>query len=87
MVCEGERHADDEIVAALGASLKTIARVRKRFVIEGLESAIDRRPQLARPDKIMVKGNMNDDLASGFLSSYTGFLVRGIRPRGVGPGA
>jgi transposase len=47
----GAGHSDDEIVAALGTSLKTIARVRKRFVDEGPEAAIDHRPQPARPDK------------------------------------
>ena len=58
----GEGHADDEIVTALGTSLKTIARVRKRFVVEGLEAAIDHRPQPARPDKIKIKGNVEQKL-------------------------
>jgi hypothetical protein len=58
----GEDHADDEIVRALGTSLKTIARVRKRFVVEGLEAAIDHRPQPARPDKIKIKGNVEQKL-------------------------
>ena len=40
----GEGYADDEIVTALGTSLKTIARVRRRFVVEGLEAAVDHRP-------------------------------------------
>jgi Homeodomain-like domain len=43
--------ADDEIVTALGTSFKTIARVQKRFVVAGLEAAMDHRPQPARPDK------------------------------------
>jgi transposase len=58
----GEGHADDEIVTSLGTSLKTIARVRKRFVVEGLEAAIDHRPQPARPDKIKIKGNVEQKL-------------------------
>jgi hypothetical protein len=58
----GEGHPDDEIVAAIGTGLKTIARVRKRFVIEGLEAAIDHRPQPARPDKIKIKGNTEHKL-------------------------
>ena len=58
----GAGHADDEIVTALGTSLKTIARVRKRFVIEGLEAALDHRPQPARPDKIKIKGNVEQKL-------------------------
>jgi transposase len=58
----GEGYADDEIVTALSTSLKTIARVRKRFVVEGLEAAIDHRPQPARPDKIKIKGNVEEKL-------------------------
>jgi transposase len=58
----GEGHADDEIVIALGARLKTIARVRRRFVTEGVEAAIDHRPQPARPDKIKVKGDVEQEL-------------------------
>jgi transposase len=58
----GEGHSDDEIVTALGTSLKTIARVRKRFVIDGLEAAIDHRPQPPRPDKIKIKGNVEQKL-------------------------
>ena len=58
----GAGHSDDEIVTALGTSLKTIARVRKRFVIEGIEAAIDHRPQPARPDKIKIKGNIEQKL-------------------------
>src|SRR6516165_7284122 len=58
----GAGHSDDEIVTALCTSLKTIARVRKRFVIEGLEPAIDHKPQPARPDKIKIKGNIEQKL-------------------------
>jgi Homeodomain-like domain len=55
-------HCDDEIVTSLGTSLKTIARVRKGFVIKGLEAAIDHRPQPARPDKVKIKGNIQQKL-------------------------
>jgi transposase len=58
----GVGHSDDEIATALDTSLKTIARVRKRFVIEGLEAAIDHRPQPARPDKIKIKGDIEQKL-------------------------
>ena len=57
-----EGHSDDEIVTALDTSLRTIARVRKRFVIEGLEAAIDHKPQPARPDKIKIKGDVEQKL-------------------------
>ena len=59
---QGEGHSDDDIVTALGAGLKTVARVRKRFVIEGVNAAIDHRPQPARPDKIKIKGNVEQKL-------------------------
>ena len=39
--------SDDEIVAALGAGTRTIARVRKRFVTEGFLVALDHKPQPA----------------------------------------
>jgi hypothetical protein len=42
--------------------LRTIARIRRRFVIEGPEAAIDHRPQPARPDKIKIKGNIEQKL-------------------------
>jgi transposase len=58
----GAGHSDDEIVTALGTSLKTIARVRKRFIIEGLEATLDHRPQPARLDKIKIKGNIEQKL-------------------------
>ena len=48
----GEDCSDDEIVAALGAGTRTIARVRKRFVTEGFQAAIDHKPQPPRPNKI-----------------------------------
>ena len=36
---------DDEIIVALGISRQTIERVRKRFVLEGLEKALNPRPR------------------------------------------
>jgi len=54
--------SDDEIVAALGAGTRTIARVRKRFVTEGFLVALDHKPQPPRPDKIKIKGNIEQKL-------------------------
>jgi len=59
---QGDGHGDDDIVIALGASLNTVARVRKRFVIEGVNAAIDHRPQPVRPDKIKIKGDIEQKL-------------------------
>ena len=58
----GVGHTDEDIVAALGVSPRTVARVRKRFVTEGLEAALDHRPQPARPDKIKIKGDVEQKL-------------------------
>jgi transposase len=58
----GEVHRDEDIVTALGVSLRTIARVRKRFVTEGIEAALDPRPRPARPDKIKIKGDVEQKL-------------------------
>jgi transposase len=58
----GEGTCDEDIVAALSTSLRTIARVRKRFVTEGIEAALDPRPRPARPDKIKIKGSVEQKL-------------------------
>ena len=54
--------SDEEIVSALGTSLRTVERVRKRFVTEGFEAAIDHKPQPPRPDKIKIKGDIEQKL-------------------------
>jgi Homeodomain-like domain len=53
---------DEEIVEALGVSLRTVERVRKRLVTEGFEAAIDHRPQPPRPDKIKIRGGLEQKL-------------------------
>jgi hypothetical protein len=53
----GEEHADEAIVTALGASPKTVARVRKRLVTEGIEAALTPRPPPLRPGKSKMKGD------------------------------
>ena len=58
----GQGHCDEEIVAALSASLRTIARVRKRFVTEGIVAALDPKPRPARPDKVKIKGDVEQKL-------------------------
>ena len=58
----GQACSDAEITSALGTSLRTIERLRKRFVTEGLEAALDHRPQPPRPDKIKIKGDLEQRL-------------------------
>src|SRR5262249_7447796 len=59
---EGGESPDEEIVAALGTSPRTVARVRKRLVTEGFQAALDHRPQPARPDKIKIRGHVDQRL-------------------------
>ena len=58
----GDDRPDEEIIEALGASPRTIARVRRRFVTEGIQAAIDRGPQPPRPDKIKIRGDIEQRL-------------------------
>ena len=58
----GGEQSDDQIVDALGVGLCTIGRVRKRLVTEGFLTALDHKPQPPRPDKIKIKGNVEQKL-------------------------
>ena len=57
-----DERSDEQIVAALGTSPRTVARVRKRLVTEGFLAALDHRPQPARPDKIKIRGDVEQKL-------------------------
>src|SRR5262245_20254875 len=61
-VTNGPGHSDDAIVAALGVGPRTIARVRQQFVTQGLEAAVSRKNQPPRPDKIKIKGDLEQAL-------------------------
>jgi hypothetical protein len=58
----GHERPDEEIVSALGIGLRTVERVRKRLVTEGLTAALDHKPQPLRPDKIKIKGDIESKL-------------------------
>ena len=58
----GPIRSDDDIVTALGIGPRTVARVRQRFVTEGFLAALDHKPQPPRPDKIKVKGDVEQQL-------------------------
>lgn len=62
LLADGEDRLDEEIVSALGVSLRTVERVRRRLVTEGLEAAIDHKPQPPRPDKIKIRGDLEQKL-------------------------
>jgi len=58
----GNGHPDEGIVPALGIGLRTVERVRKRLVTEGFHAALDHKPQPPRPDKIKIRGDLEQKL-------------------------
>jgi len=58
----GNERPDEQIVASLGTSLRTVSRVRQQLVTEGVDIAILRRRQPLRPDKIKIKGDVEQRL-------------------------
>jgi len=58
----GAEHSDEEIVAALRVGLCTVGRVRQRLVTQGLPAALNPRAQPQRPDKIKIKGDVEQAL-------------------------
>jgi transposase len=73
---EGENRqgaTDEAIIEALDVGARTVSRVRKKFVTEGLEPAINPRPQPARPAQVKI-----DDLVEKELLA----LVQSDPPEG-----
>lgn len=58
----GKERPDEEIVAALGVSPRTVSRVRHQLVTQGIEVALLRRQQPLRPDKVKIKGDVEQRL-------------------------
>ena len=58
----GDERSDDEILAALNTSPRTVSRLRRLLVTEGFDVALCRRPQPPRPDKIKIKGDIEQRL-------------------------
>lgn len=52
----GRKWSDAQIQAAFDVSPATIWRIRKRFVEQGLQDALHRRPQPERPEKRKLDG-------------------------------
>jgi hypothetical protein len=53
---EGPSKSDAQVIESLGGCGTTVASVRKRFVQEGLESALHERPRPGQPIKLDGKG-------------------------------
>jgi transposase len=58
----GRGYSDEQIADALQTSLRTIARVRQWFVIEGVEAAVIRSPQPPRPDRVKIQRDIEQRL-------------------------
>ena len=58
----GPGRTNAAIVEALGVSMRTIERVRKRFVMESFEDALVPRPRPPRPDKVKIQGDVEKNL-------------------------
>ena len=58
----GPGKTDVSIVDALDTSVRTVERVRKRFVEEGFEQAVNPKPQPKRPSKVKIQGKVEDKL-------------------------
>ena len=58
----GPERSDADIVGALGVSVRTVERVRRRLVTEGFQAALHPRPQPARPAKVKIKGDVEQRL-------------------------
>jgi hypothetical protein len=58
----GSGRTNASIVAALGVGERTVERIRKRFVTESFESALNPRPQPRRPDKVKIQGRVEEQL-------------------------
>src|SRR6516165_5601490 len=58
----GKGRTDADIVTAMGIGVRTVERVRTRLVTEGFQAALDHKPQPPRPDKIKIKGDLEQKL-------------------------
>jgi transposase len=58
----GGKRTDDQIADALGMHVNTVARVRKRFVTEGVQPALERKQRAAPPVAAKVDGRVEAHL-------------------------
>src|SRR5476651_630728 len=65
------------IVAALGVSERTVERVRKRFVAESFEAALQPRPLPPRPDKVKIQGPVEKHLSNWPAATRPAAVVAG----------
>ena len=66
----GQPRDDAAIASALSLGLRTVSRIRQRFVTEGFDAALDHRPQPLRPDKVKIKGDTEQQLIRIACSAF-----------------
>jgi len=71
----GPDWSDEQIQQTLGVGAATIWRVRRRFVEQGVEDALNRRPQPERPEKRKLTGEVEAHLIA---------IICGEKPAGEG---
>ena len=71
----GPDWSDEQIQQTLSVGAATIWRVRRRFVEQGLEDALNRRPQPERPEKRKLTGEVEAHLIA---------ITCGEKPEGEG---
>jgi transposase len=80
---DGPNWSDERIKEAYGVSPSTIWRIRKRFLEQGMNDALDRRPQPERPEKIKVTGDQEARLIALVCTEppagYSRWTIRLIR--------
>jgi transposase len=59
---KGPNWLDEQLREAFGVSAPTVWRIRRRFLEQGLEDALNRRPQPERPEKRKVDGEQEAHL-------------------------
>jgi transposase len=59
---EGSGRTDKQIVDSLGVGERSVARVRQRFVEEGLGAAVNPRPRPRRPSKL--EGDVEEQIVA-----------------------
>jgi hypothetical protein len=59
---QGPGRTNAAIVEALAVGERTVERIRKRFVLESFEAALNPRPQPPRPDKVKIQGPVEKQL-------------------------
>jgi len=84
---DGPNWSDEQIKEAFGASSSTVGRIRQRFLEQGMEDAINRRPQPERPEKIKVTGEQEAQLivlaCTEAPTGHSQWSIRLIRKRVV----